>query len=135
MNLLDASRKLGAVIDAAASAADADAASVTASAIEYAEAMQAADIASNRAIGRHGMRAMLQAAQERRGDGGEARQLRVLTHCNTGSLATVQYGTALGCIRALHESGHLERAYCTETRCALWRCAVAALAYFACLAS
>jgi len=32
-----------------------------------------------------------------------ARKLRVLTHCNTGSLATSGYGTALGVIRALHE--------------------------------
>jgi methylthioribose-1-phosphate isomerase len=29
----------------------------------------------------------------------------ILTHCNTGSLATVEYGTALGVIRAAHESG------------------------------
>ena len=41
----------------------------------------------------------------------------MLTHCNTGSLATVQYGTALGCVRALHEAGELAHAFCTETRC------------------
>jgi methylthioribose-1-phosphate isomerase len=40
----------------------------------------------------------------------------VLTHCNTGSLATAAYGTALGIIRALHDAGALEHAYCTETR-------------------
>ncbi|XP_060081711.1 methylthioribose-1-phosphate isomerase-like [Ylistrum balloti] len=40
----------------------------------------------------------------------------VLTHCNTGSLATAGYGTALGVIRALHEDGNLDHAYCTETR-------------------
>jgi methylthioribose-1-phosphate isomerase len=38
------------------------------------------------------------------------------THCNTGSLATAGYGTALGVIRALHEQGVLRTAYCTETR-------------------
>jgi len=43
-------------------------------------------------------------------------ELKVLTHCNTGSLATAGYGTALGVIRALHSSGTLTRAYCTETR-------------------
>merc|ERR1712153_267609 len=43
-------------------------------------------------------------------------QVKVLTHCNTGSLATARYGTALGVIRALHEMGSLEHAYCTETR-------------------
>uniref|UniRef100_A0A161MIH3 Methylthioribose-1-phosphate isomerase n=1 Tax=Triatoma infestans TaxID=30076 RepID=A0A161MIH3_TRIIF len=32
---------------------------------------------------------------------------RVLTHCNTGSLATAGYGTALGVIRQLHELGKL----------------------------
>ena len=40
----------------------------------------------------------------------------MLTHCNTGSLATARYGTALGVIRYLHSQGKLERAYCTETR-------------------
>ena len=39
-----------------------------------------------------------------------------MTHCNTGSLATGGYGTALGVIRALHDMGRLELAYCTETR-------------------
>ena len=32
-------------------------------------------------------------------------KVKVLTHCNTGSLATVRYGTALGVIRCLHEKG------------------------------
>ncbi|XP_012523659.2 methylthioribose-1-phosphate isomerase [Monomorium pharaonis] len=41
---------------------------------------------------------------------------RILTHCNTGSLATAGYGTALGVIRSLHERGELEHVYCTETR-------------------
>jgi hypothetical protein len=43
-------------------------------------------------------------------------RVRVLTHCNTGSLATAAYGTALGVMRALHEQEKLEQAYCTETR-------------------
>ncbi|KAF9968721.1 S-methyl-5-thioribose-1-phosphate isomerase [Mortierella alpina] len=42
--------------------------------------------------------------------------LRVITHCNTGSLATAGYGTALGIIRALAGQGKLSHAYCTETR-------------------
>ena len=41
---------------------------------------------------------------------------RMLTHCNAGSLATAAYGTALGVVRSLHESGQLAHAYCTETR-------------------
>lgn len=44
------------------------------------------------------------------------KKLNILTHCNTGSLATSGYGTALGVIRKFHENGRLNRAFCTETR-------------------
>jgi methylthioribose-1-phosphate isomerase len=40
----------------------------------------------------------------------------VLTHCNTGSLATGGYGTALGVIRTAWEQGKLSRVYASETR-------------------
>lgn len=40
----------------------------------------------------------------------------VLTHCNTGSLATSGHGTALGIVRCLHKEGLLKHAFCTETR-------------------
>jgi len=40
----------------------------------------------------------------------------VLTHCNAGSLATVDYGTALGVIRAACEEGKKIRVIVTETR-------------------
>lgn len=43
-------------------------------------------------------------------------KVNILTHCNTGSLATVGYGTALGVIRTLHNQDCLSRVYCTETR-------------------
>ncbi len=42
--------------------------------------------------------------------------LRVHTHCNTGGLATVEWGTALGVVRALHERGHLLSVTADETR-------------------
>lgn len=58
----------------------------------------------------------LLAAVTARGKGTSSGKVRVLTHCNTGSLATAGYGTALGIIRMLHERGLLEHAYCTETR-------------------
>lgn len=45
-----------------------------------------------------------------------SRQISVLTHCNTGSLATSGHGTALGIIRTLQASGLLQHAFCTETR-------------------
>ncbi|HHV65222.1 MAG TPA: S-methyl-5-thioribose-1-phosphate isomerase [Peptococcaceae bacterium] len=41
---------------------------------------------------------------------------RILTHCNTGTLATVEYGTALGIIRAAHEAGKKIHVYVGETR-------------------
>ena len=67
------------------------------------------------AIGKHGAEGMLRAIAGSNGSGAE-RPLRVLTHCNTGALATAAYGTALGVVRSLGEQGRLERTYCTETR-------------------
>lgn len=43
-------------------------------------------------------------------------RVNILTHCNTGSLATVEYGTALGIIRAANESGKKVHVYAGETR-------------------
>jgi methylthioribose-1-phosphate isomerase len=40
----------------------------------------------------------------------------ILTHCNTGALATVDYGTALGVIRAAHEQGKRIHVWVDETR-------------------
>jgi methylthioribose-1-phosphate isomerase len=45
-----------------------------------------------------------------------SRPCAVLTHCNTGSLATGGYGTALGVIRAAYGAGKIERVYADETR-------------------
>ncbi|KAI4459571.1 methylthioribose-1-phosphate isomerase [Holotrichia oblita] len=78
------------------------------------EAMLDKDIADNTAIGDHGAHEILAHFP---GD----TMLRVLTHCNTGSLATAGYGTALGVIRSLFASKRLavyilEHVYCTETR-------------------
>jgi|SRR5271165_5738325 len=42
--------------------------------------------------------------------------LRVHTHCNTGSLACLGWGTALGVIRALHVGGALSHVIVDETR-------------------
>jgi len=46
----------------------------------------------------------------------EAGGLRVHTHCNTGTLACLGWGTALGVIRALHNDGALEHVLVGETR-------------------
>lgn len=40
----------------------------------------------------------------------------ILTHCNTGALATVDYGTALGAIRTAHEQGKRIHVWVDETR-------------------
>lgn len=40
----------------------------------------------------------------------------VQTHCNAGALATVDWGTALGIVRALHEDGALREVFADETR-------------------
>lgn len=73
------------------------------------ERMLPDDIADNQAIGRFGADEILRKASA-------DSEIRVLTHCNTGSLATAGYGTALGVIRSLHGTGRLTQAYCTETR-------------------
>ncbi|OHV75234.1 S-methyl-5-thioribose-1-phosphate isomerase [Pseudofrankia sp. BMG5.36] len=71
-------------------------------------ALAEADERVNRAIGRHGADWII----GRLGD----RPLRVLTHCNTGALATAAWGTALGIIRELHARGRVELVYVDETR-------------------
>jgi methylthioribose-1-phosphate isomerase len=40
----------------------------------------------------------------------------ILTHCNTGSLATGGIGTALGIIKTMHKKGYLENVFVDETR-------------------
>ncbi|KAK3616631.1 S-methyl-5-thioribose-1-phosphate isomerase, partial [Elasticomyces elasticus] len=66
------------------------------------------DVSDNEAIGKYGAEWIEKVAP--------GKEVSVLTHCNTGSLATAGYGTALGVIRSLHANGSLKRAFCTETR-------------------
>src|SRR6185437_16147620 len=68
-----------------------------------ARAMVEEDVRINRAIGQHGVELMP-------AEGG------VLTHCNTGSLATVAFGTALGVIRAATAAGRKLHVFVDETR-------------------
>lgn len=46
----------------------------------------------------------------------DRRPLRILTHCNAGSLATTGWGTALGIVRELHKRDAVELVYVDETR-------------------
>ena len=111
VNLFDAADRLGALVDQAAAAAGAAGVDVVAAYVAAAERMLEDDVRDNRAIGHHGAARILSAAGDSPAEGAV-----VLTHCNTGSLATAGYGTALGIIRALHEQGRLVHVYCTETR-------------------
>ncbi len=43
-------------------------------------------------------------------------KLRIVTHCNSGALATTAWGTAYGVIHELHERGQVELVYADETR-------------------
>ena len=61
------------------------------------------DIEINKRIGKNGNSLIPQGA-------------RILTHCNAGGLATAGYGTALGVIRAAHESGKNIQVFADETR-------------------
>ncbi len=61
------------------------------------------DILANIMIGEHGAPLL-----------GDAK--RIMTHCNAGALATAGYGTALGVLRALKESGKKFEVYVNETR-------------------
>jgi S-methyl-5-thioribose-1-phosphate isomerase len=63
----------------------------------------------NRAIGETGSRLLLELV-------GDADRVRVYTHCNTGALATVEWGTALGIVRALQALDRLGLVYVGETR-------------------
>ncbi|GHD48090.1 methylthioribose-1-phosphate isomerase [Streptomyces mirabilis] len=74
-----------------------------------AAAVQREDVEANRAMGAYGADWLLKKV-------GVDRPLRVLTHCNTGALATAGWGTALGVIRELHARGLVEVVYADETR-------------------
>jgi methylthioribose-1-phosphate isomerase len=71
--------------------------------VEEAEHIAEEDVKANRLIGKHG------AALIDEGD-------TILTHCNAGALATVDYGTALGVVRTAFEQGKKIRVIATETR-------------------
>jgi len=71
--------------------------------VTVARDMSDADIESNHRMGAHGAELI-------------PAEANVLTHCNTGSLATVEYGTALGVIRSAVAAGKRVHVYVDETR-------------------
>jgi methylthioribose-1-phosphate isomerase len=70
---------------------------------EEAQKIYKEDIAANKQLGKFGA-SLLQSSG------------RLMTHCNAGALATAGYGTALGVIRALKESGKQVEVWVNETR-------------------
>lgn len=76
---------------------------IAAQVVEEAQRMAEEDIEANRKIGEYG------AALIDNGD-------QILTHCNTGTLATVSYGTAIAPIRTAIQQGKRVRVIATETR-------------------
>ncbi len=83
-----------------------------AAAIVRAGAIADEDVAINRAIGEHGLR-LIEAARRRKGGRGG---VQILTHCNAGWLATVDWGTALAPIYRAHDSGIPLHVWVDETR-------------------
>jgi methylthioribose-1-phosphate isomerase len=72
-------------------------------ALAEARQMDEEDVQSNRKIGEFGSKLI------RSWD-------TILTHCNAGSLATCDYGTALGVVRAAHNAGKQVQVFADETR-------------------
>jgi len=65
------------------------------------------DVICNKALSERGAQWLIDTLGE---------DVRVQTHCNAGALACVEWGTALGVVRALHERAALAHVYASETR-------------------
>ena len=94
VNLFWALERMGRVLDAGGDAARLE---------QEALNIEAEDIAANRRMGELGAALI---------EPGKA----VLTHCNTGSLATAGYGTALGVIRTAYAQQRITKVFADETR-------------------
>ncbi|CAG8011317.1 unnamed protein product [Penicillium salamii] len=111
VNLSDAAHKLETLVVNRAKVPGALGSDVADTFMQAAEAMLGDDLKDNQRIGQNGAEWIAKYAVK----SGHS-QVAVLTHCNTGSLATSGYGTALGVVRSLAANNTLRHAYCTETR-------------------
>lgn len=84
----------------------------TAAAYSRAGEIAEEDIAINKGIGRHGL-ALIEAIAATKKPG---ERINVLTHCNAGWLATVDWGTATAPIYLAHDRGHPIHVWVDETR-------------------
>lgn len=73
-----------------------------------------ADVSTNAAIGTHGLALLRPLFQRARQAGRDA--LHLMTHCNAGWLATVDWGTALAPVYAAHAAGLPLHVWVSETR-------------------
>ncbi|KAM5532861.1 hypothetical protein V8D89_013502 [Ganoderma adspersum] len=80
--------------------------------ISEAKKIDAEDVGRNKLMSKWGGEWLIERVKSR---GGSGTDLNVMTVCNTGSLATSGYGTALGLITYLHETGKLQRAFFTQS--------------------
>jgi len=80
-------------------------------ALERAGEIADEDVAINRAIGEHGLK-LVEAAQRRK----PGKPVQILTHCNAGWLATVDWGTALAPVYRAHDAGIPVHVWVDETR-------------------
>ena len=76
----------------------------------YARKLADDDVATNEAIGNHGLK-ILRALHDK-----FQRPINILTHCNAGWVATVDWGTALACIYKAHDAGIPLHVWVDETR-------------------
>jgi methylthioribose-1-phosphate isomerase len=74
--------------------------------LQTAQDIQSEDLQTCQAIGDCGLKALPE----------QPDKLTILTHCNTGSLATAGYGTALGVVRSAWQENRLARVFADETR-------------------
>ncbi|MDD2743223.1 MAG: S-methyl-5-thioribose-1-phosphate isomerase [Rhodocyclaceae bacterium] len=81
-----------------------------AAAWQEASAIAEEDVLQNAAIGQHGL-ALLRQIPHR-----QAGRLNIMTHCNAGWLATVDWGTALSPVYAAHDAGLAVHVWVSETR-------------------
>ena len=80
-------------------------------ALKRADEIAEEDVAINRGIAAHGLALIEDIAAKKKGE-----RVNVLTHCNAGWLATVDWGTATAPIYAAHDKGIAVHVYADETR-------------------
>ena len=113
VNLFNAMEELRSIVENATSISDQSTMTprqrIVSAVVTHAQYMLERDVSDNRSIGAHGADDLLSRHTHPEG-------VRVVTICNTGSLATAGFGTALGVARELQRRGKLRSIAALETR-------------------